>query len=82
MSDNELDAELLALAGDDSASEVRDSEPSAPKSPSPIRSADVEVTKARPARRTKTAAVTKTSARAARGGARRRKDDSEDDGEG
>lgn len=83
MSDNELDAELLALAGDDSGSGQEDNveQPKAQKSSSPLGSPEQDSTKTRPAREMRSAPATKkTISRPGRGPARRRKEESEDDG--
>ena len=76
MSDNELDAELLALAGDDSSSDEDEVKPSSrhSRTPSPKATKSVEKTKSPPRR----GVAQKSRARGAR---KSRKDDSEEEGE-
>lgn len=82
MSDNELDAELLALAGDDSESENEDQKPViASKSPSPVPSPAAAATKPRPVPRTQKSVVSKKAGKATRTVKQRPRDDSDEDGQ-
>ncbi|KAI4720407.1 hypothetical protein E4T48_03354 [Aureobasidium sp. EXF-10727] len=78
MSDNELDAELLALAGDDSSDDERtDNRQPQPSSPFEHAALSSENDRSPPRR----ANATKSKSRSAAAPRRRRKDDSEEEGE-
>jgi len=84
MSDNELDAELLALAGNDSGSEQEDDvdQSKGQKSSSPLGSPELDTAKTGSAREVRSAPAIKNAiSRSGRGAARRRQDESEDDGQ-
>lgn len=80
MSDNELDAELLALAGDDSSSDEEETKPTTRQSRSPSQVATQTVEKAHsPPRR---GVAQKLKSRAAAKARQARKDESEEVEEG
>jgi len=84
MSDNELDAELLALAGgDESGSENEEMKPTnkQSKSPSPVPSPAAKVTKARPVKPQQKGVAQKKTSKGARVGRARLKDDTDDEGQ-
>lgn len=84
MSDNELDAELLALAGDDSASETETTKPAraATKSQSPEPVSTASASKPRAPRAQKGVAQRKTIKPARTTAAKRKaKDESEEEGQ-
>jgi len=79
MSDNELDAELLALAGDDSSSDEEETQDLHPKRESPSQAEQSVEDAHSPPRR---GLATKSKARASKGSARKaRRADSDEEGE-